>query len=83
MTSDTPSLPIALYVGGAPQPTDDRPMPEGYWRPCPACRNADGRPTGEAMRYRTLFVTSTGFEVVAEAGVGVCRTCSGRRFVRL
>jgi hypothetical protein len=64
---------VPVFVGGAPSPMDDRPMPEGIWRPCPVCRGL-----GEAMRYRVLFRLPCGWTVTERAGVGVCGACSGR-----
>ena len=73
-------LDVRLHVGGAPdpQPTDDRPMPEGCWRSCAVCRGL-----GEAVRYRTLFVLDGGWRVTEAVGKGVCGACGGRRYVRL
>ncbi len=73
----TPRLPIEVYVGGAPSPADDRPMPEGCWQQCPVCRG-----TGEAVRYRVLFVLPGGWKVTDAAGKGVCGACGGRGRVR-
>ena len=76
MTPDMPTLPIALYVGAAPQPGDDRPMPPGCWQRCPCCRG-----TGEAVRSRVVAQVDD-WLITRPSGVGVCGACSGRGFVR-
>ena len=70
-------LDVRLHVGGAPDPQQDRPMPEGCWRPCPCCVD------GEAVRYRTVLELPGGRRVTEAAGVGVCGACSGGGYVRL
>lgn len=75
MTPDLPTLPVAIYVGAAPQPGDDRPLPEGIWRQCRAC---DG--TGQSVR-RWRF--RRGWWVATEQALAICPSCSGNGVVRL